>query len=254
MIKEIIPKTELREMQMRRPILLVFEGVDATGKTTLAKRLARELKVEYIRGGGWFGESDLAKRSTREGSRDFYYSLMQMRQVRETKAKLEESKRKEGIVGILDRLVLVDVAHRLAFEYDGFNDFTEKATDKARQALRKFIPEGVWGIVLDVGDKEVVSGRILSKMSLEGKSVPTGADFLSWLREHGYLPEADTLGRFAAKRAAWLWCAQELKWPVVDASGSEEKVYGKVKTLLEEKGFWPEGQAKSPEGSRKEVE
>lgn len=206
--------------------LIVIEGLDGTGKTTQAKRLAEALGVDYIKGGGWTADSKLAERTKREGSRDRYFSLMQLSLLREIRKRLKEER--EGITGVVDRLVLVDVAHHLSLTWDG-KGFPEEKKLWARQALLKYIPEGILGIVLDVDDKSILEKRISRK-------------------EVSDVTESDTLNRFEAKRTAWLVCAEMLSWEVVSAEGPENEVYGRIVEFLEKKGILPEGQA-----ARKEV-
>lgn len=228
---------------MAKPKVIVIEGLDGVGKTIQADKLARALGVDYLKGGGWLANSDLGERSRREGNRDHYFSLMQMRMVRDLKKRWEESKQ-EGIMGVSDRFVLVDVAHILAGSWDeNKRDFPEEAKENARESLKRFVPEEVWGIVLDVPDKTVIEERIKRRLG-----IPAGVESIFWLRQNDHQPEADTLERFEAKRAAWQWCGQELNWKIIDGMGTEEEVFGKIQGVLAHQGIWPEGQARFPEG------
>jgi thymidylate kinase len=216
---------------VKPPKIIVFEGVDGVGKTVQAKRLAAALGVEYLKGGGWQADSDLARRSRRWGNRDRYFSLIQMRFVRDLGEKL--STMGEGKIGaVADRFVLADVAHILSkFWNESTKSFTGEAEETAADSLARFIPEGVWGIILDVSDEKIIEGRIQNRGSIsEG--------------------EVDTLQRFEAKRQAWLWCGHKLGWGIVDAIGTEDEVFGRIKGVLEQRGFWPEGQVRSPEGGQ----
>lgn len=228
---------------MTKPKAIIVEGLDGVGKTVQAEKLAKALGVEYLKGGGWLASSDLEKRAQRVGNRDRYFSLMQMKMVRDLKKRLKESGQEE-IVGVLDRFVLVDVAHILAGSWDeSKRDFSEEAKEKARESLKRFIPEGVWGIVLDVPDKRIIEERLRHRLN-----PPPGTEFISWLRENKHEPETDTLERFEAKRAAWQWCAQELGWGIVDGTGAEGEVFGRIQGVLTQQSIWPEGQVRSPEG------
>jgi thymidylate kinase len=207
---------------MNKIRLIAIEGLDGTGKTLQAKRLAQAMGVEYHKGGGWDKDSELARRYAREGNRDLYFSLMQRRFVRGIKEMLEQ--KKEGIVGVADRLVLVDVAHHLSFFFDPEStSFPEEERKIALSYLKKHIPEGTFGIVLDVSDPAILEQRIKQKKEFD-------------------LTEQDTLDRFEAKRAAWLWCADALGWEIVDATGSEEEVFKKIRACLEKNRVLPEGQ------------
>lgn len=199
--------------------LIAIEGLDGTGKTAQAKELAKTLGVEYIKGGGWLADSKLAERASREGNRDRYFSLIQLSLLKEIRKRLKEGK--EGIVGVVDRLVLVDVAHHLSKFWDG-NSFPEEKRLWAKQTLLKYVPEGVLGIVLDA-DEDILRERISKKRALD-------------------VTESDTLNRFEAKRAAWLVCAEMLNWKVISAKGSEGEVYERIVEFLREKSISPEGQ------------
>lgn len=228
---------------MAKSKVIVVEGLDGVGKTLQAGKLAKALGVEYLKGGGWLANSDLGERAQCVGNRDRYFSLMQMRKVRDLEKRLRESGQEE-MVGVLDRFVLVDVAHILAGSWDGNkNDFSEEAKEKARESLKRFVPEEAWGIVLDVPDKRIIEERIKHRLN-----PPPEAEFISWLRGNNYEPEADALERFEAKRAAWQWCARELNWAIVDGAGTEEEVFGRIQSALAQQGIRPEGQVRSPEG------
>jgi len=207
---------------------IAIEGLDLVGKTTQAERLADDLGVDYIKGGGWQTGSKLAQRTSREGSRDHYFSLMQMKFLGDLAEKASEAEiaGREGVVGIVDRLVVVDIAHHLSKSWDETKKgFSKEAKEKARQSLKKFMPKGILGIVLDVSDKGVLEERINRD---DGDRVEE--------------TESDTLNRFEAKRAAWLWCAQELGWTVINAEGTRDEVFQRIREYLGEQGVLPEGQ------------
>lgn len=237
-------------------MLIVFEGIDATGKTTLAKEFAERWNVKYFKGGGWQRGTLLEKRAQQEGAgaRDRYFDLMQLGRLRDLQKLAKETE-----VTIVDRLVIVDIAHHLAFAYNKKSgDFSEEAKKTARGQFKKYLPEEeaglaskrgidrkqIMGIVLDITDIGTIEERIRNNLKDEGiMELPEGTISLrEWLKSHNHLSEADTLERFEAKRLAWLWCAKELGWKVIDASGSKEKVLGKVVDFLREKRILPEGQ------------
>lgn len=228
-------------------MLIVFEGIDAIGKTTLAKELAEKWNIKYFRGGGWQRGTPLEKRAQQEGAsaRNKYFGLMQLGCLRDL-----QKLAKENEVTVVDRLVVVDIAHHLAFAYnEDSGDFSEEAQKIARGQLGKYLPEGemesaskrgidrkqIAGIVLDITDIDTAEERIRSSLKDEGiMELPEGTISLrEWLRGHNHLPEADTLERFEAKRQAWLWCAKELGWKVIDASGSKEEVFKNITGILE---------------------
>lgn len=229
--------------------VIVIEGVDGVGKTAQAEKLAGNLGVEYIKGGGWQRDSSLAQRARREESRDHYFSLMQLKKVKAIENKLRTCESRGKVIAVVDRFVLVDVAHILSKSWDETSgDFPREAKQAARQSLGKFIPEETLGIVLDISDKRVIEGRIRSRLKQEGETVSPDKGLSSWLLQNGYLSEADTLARFKAKREAWSWCARELGWGIINGEGTEEEVYKKIKDFLKERGIWPEGQIRLPEG------
>jgi len=232
-------------------MLIVFEGIDATGKTTLAKELSERWKIPYFKGGGWQRDTRIGERAKQEGigARDRYFALMQLERLGELKKTTGDGKNI-----IVDRLVLVDVAHHLALGWDETTkDFSQESKIQALQSLKTFLPpkgevvtskraiprKEVLGIVFDVADKGFIIERMIEKF---GFSATGEKDLVSWLKENGYFPEADTIEKFEVKRQAWLWCAEQLGWKVIDASGSKEKVLGKVVDFLREKRILPEGQ------------
>ncbi len=196
--------------------LIVIEGIDGAGKTTQAKWLSKKLGAKYIKGGGWQTNSPLASRAEREGSRNRYFSLMQLKQLREVQKMIKEHQG-ENVTGVVDRLVLVDVAHILSLTWDKEKkDFPKEAKETARLSLKEHIPENVLGIIIDIADKQIIEQRI------KGRS--------------DRLPETDTLKRFEAKREAYTWCAKELGWEIINGEGTVTEVNEKIETTLNRRG------------------
>lgn len=240
-------------------MLIVFEGIDATGKTTLAKELSERWKIPYFKGGGWQRDTRLGERAKQEGigARERYFDLMQLDRLRELKKAMADGKNI-----LADRLVFIDVAHHLSLGWDETTkEFSEESKIQALQDLRTFLPpkgevvskraiprEQILGIVFDVADKGFIVERMREKFGLPATEEK---DLASWLKENGYFPEADIIEKFEVKRQAWLWCAEKLGWKVIDASGSKEEVFGLVTEYLKEKDVKIEGQIKSEGGGKK---
>lgn len=216
------------------PVLIVLEGLDALGKTTQAKILAERLGVPYIKGGGWFGDSNLATRASREGNRDRYFSLMQLKQVREIAHILRNHKESEGIIGIVDRFILVDVAHILSRSWneEGHN-FAPEAEELSRKTLDRYLSLEIHGIVLDTEKPDLIKERIRSNFRNKGIDLPFNTNELIAYLKHSDPTDADTLERFCAKRAAWRWCANYLNWPLVSAEGTESETTNRLLTVIE---------------------
>ncbi|HUW24693.1 MAG TPA: hypothetical protein VMW04_03640 [Patescibacteria group bacterium] len=236
-------------------MIIAIEGLDGIGKTTLAREIASKYGFPYFKGGGWKPDSPWGRRFVREVekpkhfSRSLYFEGIQRRFLHEAETMAKEEK-----TVVADRMLLVSAAHWLSRTWDeAKKDFSDEGKATALELIRKYLPENVTGIVLDVEDRKIIETRLRHRIGEDeraeirrGAEVPR-EEFSCWLRENGFLGEADTLDFFEVRRNAWLWCAKQIDWEVIDASGSTREVFGQVESMLDRQGIYPEGNLQAAE-------
>ena len=215
-------------MKLSAAKIIIIEGLDGTGKSVQAKLLAEKIGGEYIKGGGWNKDSNLAQRKM---NRNTMFTLMQMEKGRELR---ERQMAETKSVLVVDRFGLVDITHWLAKGWKEENKrFTEESLEQARKNLDLFFGKGkrairseeIVGFILDIGDKQVLKERINSRDGGGGTET-----------------DVDTLRRFEAKREAYRWCAKELGWRLVNAEGTREEVAKVIWAEVEKRVIMVEGQ------------